>query len=227
MMTFLRKLGVDDAKREILALRPSSLRHKSGQRYWGLVLQAKGDYKGARDAFTHISPSCRKPMQRIPGGPRRSPPMSLGPISTRATTPPRNRKHAPPWSCAPSWGGKETPEFPLSLKEIAQTRLCWRPPSAKSLLRRALEIRRKRLRARYPDLATTEVRLGEAFPPFAARTNTPSCTATLPRSLYRPRNWIPRSRRSCRAVILKAMAKGPERRFRRAKAFTRAAAAAK
>jgi hypothetical protein len=61
-------------------------------------------------------------------------------------------------------GDDETLSFAISLMQVAMTRLYQRDAdSAESLLRQALEIRRKRLRAGHPDIAAAEVWLGEAL----------------------------------------------------------------
>ena len=60
--------------------------------------------------------------------------------------------------------GEETPQFVSSLMQVAMTRLYQRDAqAAESLLRQALEIRRKRLPAWHPDIAAAEVWLGEAL----------------------------------------------------------------
>jgi tetratricopeptide (TPR) repeat protein len=61
-------------------------------------------------------------------------------------------------------GVEETPEYAVSLIQVAEIRLYQKDArTAEPRLRQALEIRRKRLSAGHPDIATAEVRLGEAL----------------------------------------------------------------
>ena len=61
-------------------------------------------------------------------------------------------------------GGEETPEFAVSLVQVAEDRLFRNDAAgAEALLRQSLEIRRKRLSAGHPEIASTQVRLGEVL----------------------------------------------------------------
>ena len=131
---------------------------------WGLMLQAKGDYKQARATFERISSVLQK-ANAANTWPAAQVTSSIGWLDFdqgHYAAAEQNARAA--MDLRRTLGGDNTPEFGVSLMQVAETSLYQGDArTAESLLQQALEIRRKRLWAGHPDIATTEVRLGEVL----------------------------------------------------------------
>ncbi len=143
---------------------PENPRLAAPMHNWGLVLQAKGDYQGARDEFTKISAILQKANSANTWTAARIA-SSIGWLDfDQGRFAAAEQEARAAMDLRRKLGGEETPEYAVSLIQVAETRLYQKDArTAESLLRQALEIRRKRLSAVHPDIAIAEVRLGEAL----------------------------------------------------------------
>jgi serine/threonine-protein kinase len=132
--------------------------------YGGLLLQAKRDYKGAREMFTRIAEILKKANSgnTWPAAVITSSLAWLDFDQGNYAAAEEEARSA--MDLLRKLGGENTPEFAASLVQVAEVRLYEGDVrSAEPLLRQALEIRRKRLSAGHPDISASEVRLGEAL----------------------------------------------------------------
>jgi serine/threonine-protein kinase len=149
---------------DLQALGPNHPRLAAPMHNLGLAMEAKGNVREARAELEHIL-TIMKNANAAETWPATQIVSSLGwldfDLEDYASAEQRART-AMDLRC--KLGGIETPQFALSLMQVAMTRLYQGDAySAESLLRQALEINRKHYQIGHPDIAEAEIWLGEAL----------------------------------------------------------------